>query len=209
MAICFAKYIETQISKGAPGYGDVRAWTPYKKFSGWITHDEDFEVEDPEKDKSSGYTWAERSSNKDDASTSSREKKKDEKPKRWYYRHKEKSDDDESDYRTYHSDESDKENSSVLNRMGKLDLDGEDPRELRALKEGDIPKWDGNTSRREYFRCIDMWACATCLPPRYRALRLLQNLRGNAWTKMEHVDLLSLKKTDGIQIFKDLLEKSV
>ena len=89
-----------------------------------------------------------------------------------------------------------------------LDLDDdEDPRELRALKEGDIPKWDGNTSRRDYYKCIDMWVSATGLPPRYRAFRLLQNPRGNAWAKMEHVEPMSLRKHNGIQIFKDLLKK--
>ena len=77
-----AKYIETQIDKGEASFEDERAWTSYKRFSGWIKHEERFEVEDPEKDKRS-WTWADRSStsnkdssNKDDASTSSKKKDK-------------------------------------------------------------------------------------------------------------------------------------
>ena len=73
----FAKYVDVQIAKGEPGYGDEKAWTSYRK-QGWFKHEEGFEfdVEDPDKDKSSSYTWAEYSSNKDNASTSSRKKGK-------------------------------------------------------------------------------------------------------------------------------------
>ena len=76
-----AKYIDDQIFKGDPGYGSDEAWTDYKKH-GWFIHDDRFEVDDPDKDKSSGYTWAEHSSSKDNAShktSSSKKKKKEEK----------------------------------------------------------------------------------------------------------------------------------
>ena len=215
-----AKYIQDQRKRGEPSYWDERAWVPHGEFSGWFKHEEKCEVDDPEKDRTS-WTWADRSSkdsshkessHKDDASNSSKKNKdKDKKkPKRYWYRHKDKaSDDEESAWRTWDSDDSDNEDtSSVSRRLDSLNLEDDDPRDLRCLKEGDIPKWDGNTSRRDFYRAIDMWACATNLPPKYRAIRLLQNLRGNAWTKMEHVEPLALKKQNGVQIFKDLVEKA-
>ena len=78
--------------------------------------------------------------------------------------------------------------------------------EKKALKEGDVPKWDGTTSRREYYDDIDLWAAQTSLPERYRALRLMQCLRGGAKVKMKHIKPDVLKKKDGIAIFKKKLD---
>ena len=63
-------------------------------------------------------------------------------------------------------------------------------------------------SRRKYYRAIDMWALTACIPTRHRAIRLLQNLTGNAQMKMEHVDAASFRRRDGIQVYKDMLEKA-
>ena len=213
-----AKYIDDQIPKGTPGQDDERAWTDYKD-QRWFHHDERNEVPGPDKEgtsDSSSYVWADynqskekskdssSNGNNDDSSNKnvSQEKGdgstsgKKEKPKKWYYHHRERDDASSiSGYRTYCSDEED---------------DSDDPRELRALKEGDVPRWNGtDLSRRMYYRKVDMWALSTGIPPRHRAIRLLQNLSGDAQMKMEHVDAKSLKKKDGIQLFKRPAGKGV
>ena len=69
-------------------------------------------------------------------------------------------------------------------------------------KDGDVPEWDGKSHRSYYFRKIDIWKSTTGCPPEKQALKLLQKLTGEAFEKLEHIDPESLRREDGIELFK-------
>ena len=78
--------------------------------------------------------------------------------------------------------------------------------EIKKLRDGDVPEWDGKTHRTVYFRKIDLWAASTGAPPELRATRSLQKLTGQAFDKLEHVDPDTLKGKDGIAKYKIPIE---
>ena len=69
-------------------------------------------------------------------------------------------------------------------------------------RDGDVPEWDGKSHRSFYFRRIDIWKSTTGCPPEKQALKLLQKLTGEAFEKLEHVDPESLRREDGIELYK-------
>ena len=51
-------------------------------------------------------------------------------------------------------------------------------------KDGNVPEWDGKSVHRTvYFRKIDLWCATAGIDPDKRALRLLQELKGQAFEK--------------------------
>ena len=65
----------------------------------------------------------------------------------------------------------------------------------------DVPEWDGKPSKMTmltYFRKIEIWEATTKMAPERRGPKLLGNLQGEAFEKMEYLDPILLKVEDGV-----------
>ena len=63
-------------------------------------------------------------------------------------------------------------------------------------------------SRQAYFRKIDLWAATTGVEENLRGIRLLQELKGEAFEKLDKVDTAILNVANGINVFKELIENA-
>jgi len=73
-------------------------------------------------------------------------------------------------------------------------------------KDGNVPEWDGKSEHRlVYFRKIDLWEATTGVEPQDRAVRLLQELKGEAFEKLENIQVATLQCDNGIDIFKEAI----
>lgn len=73
-------------------------------------------------------------------------------------------------------------------------------------KDGDVPEWDGKSMHRTtYFRKIDLWVATTGVDEDKQGLRLLQKLTGEAFEKMENMDVGEPKCWNGVEKFKQAI----
>lgn len=73
-------------------------------------------------------------------------------------------------------------------------------------KDGDIPVWDGKMYHGTvYFRKIDLWTSTTGCAPEKRGIKLLQQLTGDAFEKLENVEPDSLRHANGVEMLKRLV----
>ena len=76
-------------------------------------------------------------------------------------------------------------------------------------KDGFVPEWDGRKmDRRTYFRKIDLWVATTGVKPEDRGLRLLQNLEGEAFEKLEDVVPETLRVPNSVELFKQKVDNA-
>ncbi len=66
-------------------------------------------------------------------------------------------------------------------------------------KDGNVPEWDGKSEHRlVYFRKIDLWVATTGVETQDRAVRLLQELKGEAFEKLENIQVATLQCDNGV-----------
>ena len=77
--------------------------------------------------------------------------------------------------------------------------DSQDP-SMKGVRTGKdyIPEFDGKTPMRDYERRVRLFEANTSIHPTYRAGKLIERLKDQAWKATEMIDIMSLKVHDGV-----------
>ena len=75
-------------------------------------------------------------------------------------------------------------------------------------RDDDPPEWDGtSTPMLSYFRSIRIWEAGTKMELERRGVKLLGKLTGDAFSKTEMIDPMTLKRPDSVEVFMEHIQR--
>ena len=66
-----------------------------------------------------------------------------------------------------------------------------------------VPEFDGKTPMRDYERRVRVYEANTNTDPEYRAGKLIEKMKEQAWTATETLDIKSLRCEKGVEMLLD------